>query len=226
MLIVTLLFGVMAFGGSYAVLNYFATGHGLIYEPTLVTTQQIPVGTAISPTMFKLVKYPTVYRPADAPQNADEVIGRIAFITIPAGVPITTDALSAVGAPQSVAGQLPKGGVGFFLPDSALVEPVPLALINARDYVDVYVAGYTAKSGPTDTTAGTNPILSCVQVIDLVGAGQNVPQNVVNAPGISAASTPGFVLSMSPSGASAVLYYVQSGGKLAMVIDRYDACGH
>lgn len=207
-------------------LTIYATGQALIYQNTVIATQTIPVGTAIMPGMFKVSSVPTKYRPANAAQSPAEVEGRIAFYTIPADVPITLDALSDKGAPESVSGQLPKSAVGFFLPDGALLEPVPLSLVNPGDYVDVYVAGFGSRA-QASTNPDLNPVLSCVRVLDVVGTGQAVPQNVISPASANTSSTPGFVMVMSSDQVSAVLYFVQSGSKLAVTIDRYDACtGH
>lgn len=222
--IVALVLATIASVTANLVLTHIAVTGDKIKQPTVIATQKIPVGTAITPAMFTITQVPVNYRPNTAAQSDSQVVGRIAFFTIPSGVPITMDALSDVGAPESVAGQLPKSGVGFFLPDSALVEPVPLTLVNPGDYVDLYVAGFPSRSTPTDPNPSLNPVISCVPVLDLVGAGQNVPQNIVNASSANATSSPGFVMVMTSSQVSAVLYFVQTGGKLAVVIDRYDAC--
>lgn len=208
----------------YKVVTSVAEGHRAITLQTVMATERIPAGAPIVASMFKVIPVPTLYRPADAAGSAAQVEGRIADIDIPDGVVITIGALRNTGAPPTLAGELGKGNVGFFLPESILVEPLPLGLVNRGDHVDVYVAGLPAQSEVTDPSQPANPMISCVPILGWEDAGQPVPQNVINTSGSTTTSTAGFILLMSPQAVSHLLIFVQSGNKFGLVVDSYQAC--
>lgn len=200
------------------VLTNTAQQHGLVSLPTVVTTQAIAQNALIAPEMVQVKQYPTIYRPADAAQSPQQVIGTRAKTLIPVGVPVTLDVLTDKNAPQTISGVLQAGFVGFFLPSNTVLTALPLSLVSPGDHVDLYVANFGVGTNPP------NPSLQCLTIIDILGQGEALPQGVISATSGATTESPGLVLETDGKTVSYILYLLANKFQFALTIDPFQAC--
>jgi pilus assembly protein CpaB len=101
----------------------------------VIARTAIPIGAAIGPEHIQIVDYPIKLKPEGAIPKADEVVGRVAYVNIPAKLPILNSQLAGLGAQPGLPGVTTEGmrSVSVRVDESSGVA----GFITPGSYVDV-----------------------------------------------------------------------------------------
>lgn len=175
--------------------------------PAVVPVRPIAARSVIQAVDVNVVQQHSGDVPAQAARQSDQVVGKVALVTLYPGAPILTPQVATASTARSLGYTLPAGLEAMALPTPDLVSGA--GAIAPGDRIDI-VLTIPAKI----TGNATNETQFALQGLEVIGVGQVMPTAPSNSTGNGAAPPPSqgsLTILVTPQQALILTYAKESG---------------